>query len=860
MKHILCAITLMILTITLQASGAWAACSSPAGKAGDIIYNETEHVFQYCNDTDWVGMNKPGSGSGGCTNPTVLEGQMSYNVDHRVLQGCAGNVHVAMGPVGGIGEWKSISVGFAHTCGIQLDDRLLCWGQNQNGATGQNTFTGLVIIPTEISGGGLWKSVSAGMSHTCAIKSDDTLWCWGNNGFGQIGDNTTTGVAIPTAVSGGGTWKQVSVTHFHSCAIKTDDSVWCWGTNTNGQLGDGTSGTFRQVPTAVSGGGLWKHVEAGQNYSCGIKSDDTVHCWGANTYGATGQNTAAGNTLTPAAISGGGTWKSVSTFFRHTCGIKSDDTAWCWGYNSDGQIGDNTIINKLVPTAITGGGAWKMIYASYSTTCGIKTDNSAHCWGSNSNGVTGQASTSGNTLTPSAVLGGGSWKDISPGGSTACSIKTDGSLHCRGANTYGAVGNNMSTIQAVAVKISDNSDWKTSSSGAYHSCAIKSDDTLWCWGLNGNGQIGDGTSGTNRLTPTQVSGGGTWKFVSAGINHTCGIKSDDTLYCWGLNTNGWLGDGTTGTNRLVPTQVAGGGSWKDVSAGNFHTCGVKTDNSLYCWGSNTSGQLGDNSTTQRNSPTPVSGGGSWEMVSAAFGNGFSHHSCGIKSDRTIWCWGSNGNGRTGLNTGAGNTLVPAQISGGGTWKALSVASFHVCAIKSDDTLHCWGSNNYGASGQNVAFGDTLVPTEVFGGGQWKQVSARGFGSFSMSYDSTCAVKSDNTLYCWGENTNGKTALNLTSGNTVIPTQIQGGGSWKQAAVGASHACAIAQDNKIYCWGWNTSGQLTTTQYSSPFQSSNTQPWCGSPTGKPGAIAYNSASNILQYCDGNGWVGIVGTGP
>ena len=177
-RAVLAGLALLILAMLVSPSSARAACSSPAGGAGDIVYNGTQKLFQYCNGTDWTRMNlSPGSGAGGCVLPsgTVPEGQLIYHMDHRVLSGCAGNVERAMSAAGGKFGWKQVSVGSSHTCGI---------------------------------------------------KSDDSLWCWGDNSGGQLGDNSTTERLVPTAVNGGGTWKQVSVQASTSCGIKSDDSLW----------------------------------------------------------------------------------------------------------------------------------------------------------------------------------------------------------------------------------------------------------------------------------------------------------------------------------------------------------------------------------------------------------------------------------------------------------------------------------------------------------------------------------------------------------------------------------------------------------------------------------------------------------
>lgn len=343
----------------------------------------------------------------------------------------------------------------------------------------------------------------------------------------------------------------ISVGYDRSCGSKNDGALWCWGAG--GTLGDGTTNQS-STPVMVSGGSAWKAMDAGYGHSCGIKSDDTLWCWGDNTYGQLGDNTKD-DRLIPVAVSGGGTWKKVSTSDRHSCGIKSDDTAWCWGDNWRGKLGDGTATESLVPVSVSGGDTWKVITAGSMHSCGIKSDDSLWCWGRNNFGQLGDGTTD-YRYTPVSVSGGGTWKTVS--------------------------------------------------GGSFQSCGIKSDDTAWCWGGTLNGQLGEGsTAYSQKTTPQAVSGGGTWKVLSAHFYYGCGIKSDDTAWCWGSNSRGQLGDGTT-TTRSTPTLVSGNNTWRTISGSHYHTCGIKSNNTAWCWGQNDNGQVGDGTVNERHSPVAVS--------------------------------------------------------------------------------------------------------------------------------------------------------------------------------------------------------------------------------------------------------------
>lgn len=837
----------LFVLMLMSAAPARAACTSPSGPAGKIIYSSAQKTFQYCRDSNWVAMNlKPGTGSGGCTSPTLAEGRMIYNADQRVLQGCAGNVHRPFGTVGGGAGWKQVSSGDYHACGIKFDSTLWCWGLNNVGQHGDNTSANEHNTPNAVTGGHTWKQVTTGEYFTCAIKSDDTLYCWGDNAWGQSGDNSTIDHLVPEIVTGGYTWKMVAAGSNHVCGIRSDDALYCWGLNTNGQLGD-NSITQRNIPTAVNGGGSWKYIAAGYYHTCGIRSDDTMRCWGNNDYGRLGDNTVTQRNI-PTALSGGGTWKKVEGGLYHTCGIKADDTLHCWGWNVSGQLGDNTLTQRNIPTAISGGGSWKEVAAGYDFSCGIKSDNTARCWGNQDSGQLGDGTLT-RRLVPTALVSGGTYKQIVTGQSYSCGLTLNGAIRCWGNNVQSEMGDNSSLQRVIPTAIKGGGTWKKISNGYLFSCGIKTDDTLWCWGNNDYGQIGDNTN-TMAIIPTAINGAGSWKAVTTGgsntgTGHGCGIKSDDTVRCWGNNTNGQLGDNTTG-QKLIPTAVNGAGSWKQISAGGKHTCGIRSDDTARCWGLNGNGQLGDNSTTQRLIPTTLNGGGTWKQLATG-----DFHSCGIKLDNTLWCWGLNTNGRLGDNSTT-QRLVPTTVNGGGTWKMVAVGASHTCAIKSDDTLWCWGLNGNGQLGDNSTT-QRLVPTAISGSTTWLQIAT--------GEQFTCGVKMDNTLLCWGLNSFGQLGDNSTT-QRLVPTVVSGSGAWKFVATSSAnstpagyHTCAISYTDYIYCWGHNNSSQLTATEFSYLYNLTGVNTSCTSPIGKSGKVIYNDSIPTLQYCDGAGWVGI-----
>ena len=290
---------------------------------------------------------------------------------------------------------------------------------------------------------------------------------------------------------------------------------------------------------------------------------------------------------------------------------------WSWGDNSYGQLGDNTATKKSSPVqVITGDINWMCISANQNQTAAIKTNGRLWAWGDNSYGQLGD-NTQVNRSSPvqTAALGI-NWKIVSVGRNHMSAIKTDGTLWSWGDNSYGQLGTNNTTSRSSPVQIAGaGTAWKLIAAGSYHSLAIKTDGTLWAWGGNGLGELGD-DSGSARSSPIQTTAGGTdWKRVAAGSYHSMGIKTDGTLWVWGYNLFGALGDGTT-DSKYSPVQTAASGTnWQSVDGGGLHTVAIKTNSSIWSWGYNSSGQLGDQTRTSRSSPVLISST-NWKLLAA----------------------------------------------------------------------------------------------------------------------------------------------------------------------------------------------------------------------------------------------------
>jgi alpha-tubulin suppressor-like RCC1 family protein len=314
----------------------------------------------------------------------------------------------------------------------------------------------------------------------------------------------------PVAVLGGLSFRQVSAGHGHTCGVTTTDRAFCWGWNGFGQLGDGTATQFRLTPVAVAGGLAFAQVDAGTYHTCGVTTAARhAYCWGYNLYGQLGDGTTA-QRLTPVVVRGGRQFRQVSAAGFHTCGVTTTDRAFCWGWNRYGQLGDSTEVgSRLYPVPVAGGRRFRQVAAggidaASEHTCGVTTGGRAFCWG---NGTRGQLGNGKAYLSfwPRRVAGMLSFERVTAGGFHTCGETTDNRAYCWGDNGYGPLGDGTDTQRLTPVAVVGGRYFTQLSAGGFHTCGRTPGDVAYCWGANTYGELGDGTT-TNRLTPVPVAG------------------------------------------------------------------------------------------------------------------------------------------------------------------------------------------------------------------------------------------------------------------------------------------------------------------------------------------------------------------
>jgi alpha-tubulin suppressor-like RCC1 family protein len=687
----------------------------------------------------------------------------------------------------------SVSAALDHTCAVRTDHTLWCWGYNTGGELGTGDYASR-STRAQVGTAGNWAAVSAGLHYTCAVRTDRTLWCWGENDYGELGlgagvDGTNTPVQVGTGTS----WATVSTSGItvygddHTCAVRTDHTLWCWGKNDYGQLGDG-SARNAYTPVRVGTDANWATVSAGESSTCAVRTDRTLWCWGLDYY----QQGGSASDI-PVQVGSAAGWATVSLSVSGGCATRTDHTLWCWERSDPAQVG-----TAADWAAVSVG---RSDEASEDHTCAVRTDHTLWCWGDNSYGELGTGAASASDDTPAQVGTAASWAAVSVGPQSACATRTDGTLWCWGDNSFSQLGTGQRSFFSSPRQV-PGTGWAAVSAGTDHTCAIGAGSTLWCWGDNETGQLGTGPA-LLASSPRQVPGTG-WAAVSVGDDgigddHTCAIRTDHTLWCWGGNGYGQLGTGGTGS-ASTPVQVGTDTDWATVSAGDVSTCATRTDQTLWCWGDNVYGELGIGETsTSTSTPVQVGTDTNWVTVSAR-----DLDACATRTDHTLWCWGDNYLGQLGTG-GTGSASTPVQVGTAANWVTVSAGEAFTCATRAGRTLWCWGDNGFGELGTGGTSGiSTNTPARVGTAADWVTVSAGG--------EFTCATRTDRTLWCWGYNYFGQLGTGGT-GDASTPVQVGAAADWVTVSAGGEggysggHTCATRAGGTLWCWGDDEFGEL-----------------------------------------------------
>ena len=379
------------------------------------------------------------------------------------------------------------------------------------------------------------------------------------------GKKPVSGSAVVTVLLG--STPMASTTFNHSCAVVRSGHLYCWGDNQDGRLGTGAVSAYEPTPTRVGGTARYRAVAAGNFHTCALTTEGDAWCWGNNSWGQVGNGTVGGSPiLTPQAVGGDHKFTAIVSAAWHSCGLEADGTVFCWGGNREGQLGiGRTSEYETSPQQVTGSLRFTKLEANSEYTCALAEDRRAFCWGKNMYGELGYTNGRGTWVSsPQLVLGGQLYTDIAADSHHTCGVTTTGSVMCWGSNFAGELGiglppsggDDYRPLPVAVLGLANAADVAT---GGYHTCAVQTDGQAVCWGRNREGQLGIGSFATGDApwavpTPTTLEGGLLLISVTAGMQHTCSVTAQNALYCWGDNSMGQVGDGST-TNKAAPVLV-----------------------------------------------------------------------------------------------------------------------------------------------------------------------------------------------------------------------------------------------------------------------------------------------------------------
>ena len=625
--------------------------------------------------------------------------------------------------VGDFGQNRTatqISVGDSVSCAVLNDGNVSCWGKGSNGQLGNGaTDSSTDPTPTASFGGGR-KAVSVSLysDHACALLDDSSVMCWGRNDYGKLGDGTSTQRNTPVQVNAfptNTTPISVAVGSHHSCAMLNIGDVSCWGEGTFGQNGDGSS-TNRPSPGRTSGFGAGKlalAVSSGDHHICAMLDSGEVACWGDGGSGRLG-NGASSRKYTPTLTSSFGEGRivtSLSVGSYHACAVLDSGQISCWGAGADGRLGNGETSNQANPGLTkTLGPSVSSLAVGRDHSCALLGNGSVACWGSARLGD-GQTSGSSAPVLVSSFGAGRTAVQISSGTQGSCALLDNGSVSCWGHGSN--LGNEFSAFVPSPTLTGDFGAGRTAvdlSLGGSHSCAVLDNGSVACWGTNLFGELGNSTidSGNPKPSLTGSFGAGrTAVSVTTGVDHSCALLDNGSVSCWGRNQGGQLGTGDAfDTIRSSPTLIAPFDSGRfavEISAGRWHTCALLDNGQVSCWGKGSLGQLGHGNIWSSTVPLTIThSGGISNAVSISAGY---EHSCALLSNGSAMCWGSNNNGALGIGDAASNShvyavMVPPSLDANRKVVDIIAGNDRTCVLYDNQSVACTGKGDGGQIGNN----------------------------------------------------------------------------------------------------------------------------------------------------------------
>ncbi len=623
-------------------------------------------------------------------------------------------------------------------------------------------------------------AVASGALHSCAIARDNAggsnqVFCWGSNQDGQLGDGTRASQSDPIKVPAASGATMIAAGASHTCALLSNGTVGCWGRADDFAIVGGLFGV-----TAITAGG---------GHTCAIRDDGKAYCWGSNAYGQCGVNSDAHDVNTPTQVIGLSEVVEIRASYAATCARVADGSVSCWGWNNNGELSIGSHENSKVPKPVLGLGKAKAIApaeefvgAGSGHTCALLTDDTVWCWGYVELGAH-------ELVEPPAKIEGLSEPvALWTGGRRSCAKSEDGSVSCWGGKIGGSWGYSGEDYSA-PYEVPELAGVSDLAFGAYHACGLFGDAGIKCVGLGFYGQTGAGDD-VQHASPIQAfASSGSLVAISGGSRHTCVLTDDARVECAGADDQDQTGilSGEPPLLSSIPNEISLLSGTNALSVGGDFACALGADSSVNCWGDNHLNQLGPAAPGglpfSSSIPSPVS----LTPTASSIHLGY-HHACAVLSDSSLWCWGSDFYSALSKN--------PMAMPGIADAVQVAAGSGMTCALLAGGAVQCWGNNDDYQLGDGTQTAKSAPGSAPLSGA--KSVEAGGYHA--------CAVMNDKTVACWGGNERGQLGLGSTA-TVKSPQSVSGLANVASLAAGIWHTCALLEDKTVTCWGNNSYGQL-----------------------------------------------------
>ena len=715
-----------------------------------------------------------------------------------------------------------IAAGVRHTCMLYEKGEIWCWGDNENGQLGDGEFGSNVYstIPVKVQDINDAVAIGAGWEHTCAVHATGEVSCWGDDTYGELGNGETMSSSpLPVKVVDIDDAVTVTAGHWHTCALRENGSIACWGNDSDGQLGDGQTGdegNMSSVPVEVTGISDAAAVSAGGEHTCALHENGEVSCWGDNWRGELGTGEAGNEFDSPVPVKAAGIDDAVgvSSGDWHTCALRESGSVSCWGGNWTGELGTGVVLENFIsadPVTVENLSDAAAISAGSGYTCAVHESGSVSCWGDNNLGQLGNPSVLGFSPEPVAVQG---INDVialttGAGGGHSCAIQESGETSCWGANFHGQLGNSQdSGISNEKVQVEGIDDAIDVSAATRHSCATHASGEVSCWGQNWRGRLDSDLLGSASPRPVRIEGITTASGISTNTGLSCAVLESGEASCWGFYWFNELVDLGNGNVSTTPALWQGADDITRIFSGGHHICALHSNRTISCAGANWYGNLGNGEIGTEISYVPAKVVGIDDAIDIALGFA---HSCAVHATGEVSCWGRNddgqlGNGKDGLEN---NSPIPVKVQD--ITDAIGVFSHSTsftCALHATGEVSCWGQNLQGQLGASTDIGGEFssvdhssVPVKIEG--------VTGAVDVTTGNRHACVLHESGEISCWGSNFAGELGSEQAVANDFsrTPVKVDGVTDAKAVSAGAFHTCALLSNGEITCWGWNESGQL-----------------------------------------------------